>query len=178
VEAWTSTHPSCPIQTTSNPLTVRIIQKAIIPPPPSHSWQTLPDWFMCLDWPPLATVPITPKLRSFAMRLYNYALPTHACFGPADSMTIYFILVITKKEAMAYSMVLVYKNRLKMASFRHPICQSHMALQNKTVLIPKSLILVLIRFQLPHHYKHRIRQTCQIRALRIPFQFSLAACLG
>jgi len=64
VVAWTSAHPSCPTQTTSNPLTVRIIQKAIIPPPPSHSWQTLPDWFKCLDWPPLATVPITPKLRS------------------------------------------------------------------------------------------------------------------
>jgi len=41
--------------------------------PPSHSWQTLPDWFKCLDWPPSTTVPITPKLRSFAMRIYNSA---------------------------------------------------------------------------------------------------------
>jgi len=66
------------MHTWEHPLTVQIIWQAIIPPPPSHSWQTLPDWFKCLDWPPFPTVPITPKLRSFVMRLYNSALPTLA----------------------------------------------------------------------------------------------------
>jgi len=52
------------------------------------TWQTLPNWFKCLDWPPFPTVPIIPKLRSFAMRLYNSALPTLALFGPTEEATV------------------------------------------------------------------------------------------
>jgi len=38
-----SLHISTPLMSSPNPLTVQVIGQAIIPPPPSHSWQTLPD---------------------------------------------------------------------------------------------------------------------------------------
>jgi len=81
VEAWASEHPHLQSKQPSTHSQCGSSKRPSLLPPPS---QTLPDQFSCLDWPPFPTVPITPKLRSFAMRLYNPPLHTLAHFGPSE----------------------------------------------------------------------------------------------